>query len=751
MKKRRPTGRLSSPLWKIWSRHVTLSICLAILSTALQVLIHPSVTKNYLTFFNSLRNKNFDGIFIRSEIIRDQWFYDDQGGIVGISLNRIVLANKSSIRSLKRFEVSGQPWEISVRWDEGYQRRPFRAEDFDLSASTFSLIFSESDRGPYHFNLDQYDPDECGFSLPGRDEEAAPGKCTPSCRAVIQSGPHTLTLRGEGNSLAALVDGSPCAFRVISEPIETLIVELSTSAGSCVSFDDLMVRVKRSGAEWTTLLEERFEVIPLQTGWLDSRFDLDSRRFRVAITWAAMAAALLIDLVALVLFGRRASALLVVAVPQACAILSLQSILLIPYVPLFFSVGSVWASKALLSLFGRVSIEQVSRLVLWFILCPIQALHWLWFRKIWTFVNCEVVILASLIPALLLVGLFIGAIKKRSWIRVSGRILIAALLAVCIELTLRFTPMQYHLDFKWRTANRFWDLQKHTNLIIDHSNEEFFEDTGRFVYSRKKPEGVFRLVCLGSSSTVNAMGLSDPIDSYPSQLRLLLERCSPGQVEVINAGLGGYRLTQLRVYLEHIILDLDPDLVILYFGVNGDSPLDMNYFRRVESLLEANPTLLYPIEVEAALSLRWPHPALIRAYLLLTKSRLFTGIKLMIDAVYPVDNEHPWALVYKKFRVKSADHLVRVVIKKGAKILLIPELSYFWGSYYKSIFEQLMRKHAGDQVYMLRIEGFDVSSYIVDDVHMNVSGCRELARVIADYLIGSGLIECNPREPKADW
>jgi len=726
---------------------VALTVCLAILSTALQVLIHPSVTKNYLGLFNSFRLKDFDGIFVHTETVRDRWALDDQSEFSGISRNRLVLAEKYPIRSPERFKVSGRPWEISMRWEEGYLQRPYRDVLDKPKANTFMLVFSESDQGLYRFDLDLNAPNGCGLFVEGPEGEALPGECAPASRAALGSGPHSLTLRGENEVLTALVDGAPCASGILTESLETITIQLSTKAGSCVAFDDLTVRVEESGAGWRTLLEERFNITPFLYDRLDSMFDLGSKMSRIAATWAVLAAALLIDLAALAWFGRRdpVQALLVIALPQALSILALQDILSIPYAPLFFSVGSLWASKAMLALFWRLGPKENIRLLPWFSLCVAQVLNGFWFRELWTFVRSGSIALASLIPALLMVGLYAGAIRTGALFRICGRILIVALLVVCMELTIRSTPVQHLLDFEWRTANRFWDLQRHTILIMDHSKEEHFQDSALGIYPRQKPEGVFRIVCLGSSSTVKAASrLADPrIDNYPSQLGKVLDSCSSGRIEVINAGVGGYGLTQIRVYLEQIILDLGPDLVIFYFGLNSDMPSDIGYYKRVESLLESNPALDYPLEVEVALSLRWTHPAFVRTYRLLSQSRFFTGMKLMIDAARNRGHVRKAAPAKEDFLLESADRLVRAAVDKGVRILLIPELSAHGGSYFRSIFEEMTKRYASRPVTMYNIEGFDTSKHIVDDVHMNAGGCRELARVIADYLVGSDLVQCN--------
>ena len=802
MKEQRKRGLQLTSIWKTWSLHLLVCCFLGILAIIFQVFIHPTVTSD--AWKEEVLDREFvqDHSFIETELLKDRWSLEDLNSYSAIARNRLVLYHKSSIRTKEIFPLENRQWEISLRWEDGRRRRPYRFSYNSSQSSTFALTFSELDRGRYFLEFEMDNPYGCCLYYEGPDARKALGDCTPLLyKKAIQTGPYTLTLRGENGSISALVDGFLCTSAIISLPLEKLMVALSTTASSCVAFDDIVVRVKKENSGWNSLLEEHFDANPFQTGWLDSRFDLDSMVSRITITWAALAAALLIDLAALGLFGRSSpkQVLVAVAVLQALAILSLQNILFLPLVPLLCCVGAVWASKALLSFFGRpqevgqvlyrpsrillalviiavflafvlvvisgeggaeaiailgsgsiaamfvllvgqwIEPKHKNRLLFLFTLCGIQGLHWFWFRKISIFVEYETVSLASLIPAILMLGLCMGAIRRPAWMRAAGRLLITALLAVGIELTIRSTPVQYLMDFEWRTRNTFWDLQGHTNLIVDHSKEELFKDAGLAVYSRKKPEGVFRIVCLGSSSTEGYGSEHPELGSYPSKLDLLLERCSPGPVEVINAGVGGYRLTQLRIYFEQILSGLDPDLLILYFGGNGDNASDQDHYKRVKALLEANSSLDYPDEVEAALSLRWPHPALVGAYLFMARSRLFMGMKLMADNLQQGNIEEEAG----KFVFESADLLVRAALKIKSAVLLVPEITANRFTDYNFIFEELVHRYPKNPVYMLKIKGFDKASYLIDESHMNDAGYGELAGTIADFLIGSGLVRCR--------
>jgi lysophospholipase L1-like esterase len=81
-----------------------------------------------------------------------------------------------------------------------------------------------------------------------------------------------------------------------------------------------------------------------------------------------------------------------------------------------------------------------------------------------------------------------------------------------------------------------------------------------------KPEGVYRIIALGGSTTYGH-ALS-AVDAWPAQLeRILHERGQP-QVEVVNLGVPGYFSLDSLVNLATRGLALEPDLIILYDGVN---------------------------------------------------------------------------------------------------------------------------------------------------------------------------------------
>ncbi len=81
-------------------------------------------------------------------------------------------------------------------------------------------------------------------------------------------------------------------------------------------------------------------------------------------------------------------------------------------------------------------------------------------------------------------------------------------------------------------------------------------------FADAKPNGIFRIVCLGDSCTHFGP------DSYPKKLQKLLNEAAPGRFEVINAGCIGYSSFQGLTLLKTRALDWSPDLVTVYFGWN---------------------------------------------------------------------------------------------------------------------------------------------------------------------------------------
>ena len=82
-----------------------------------------------------------------------------------------------------------------------------------------------------------------------------------------------------------------------------------------------------------------------------------------------------------------------------------------------------------------------------------------------------------------------------------------------------------------------------------------------------KPEGTYRVVCEGGSTTFDLLAPDDAA-TWPARLGTFLEP----RADVVNAGFPGWTSLESLVSLETRDLDLQPDLVVVFSGVNDLQP-----------------------------------------------------------------------------------------------------------------------------------------------------------------------------------
>jgi hypothetical protein len=105
-------------------------------------------------------------------------------------------------------------------------------------------------------------------------------------------------------------------------------------------------------------------------------------------------------------------------------------------------------------------------------------------------------------------------------------------------------------------------------------------------FSKKKREGVLRIVCVGGSTTF-CTDIRGNEYAWPAQLETLMNAagCAGGnRVEVINAGVPGYHSWHTLLRLDEL-LELEPDVLILMDGfndVNGSAGLNDSALEAIE-------------------------------------------------------------------------------------------------------------------------------------------------------------------------
>ena len=91
-----------------------------------------------------------------------------------------------------------------------------------------------------------------------------------------------------------------------------------------------------------------------------------------------------------------------------------------------------------------------------------------------------------------------------------------------------------------------------------------------------KPAGRYRIVCTGGSTTFDVRA-ADDARTWPARLGA---RLGAEDVDVVNAGLSGWTTVESLIALALRDIDLAPDLVIVYAGINDAQPAGFSPFAR---------------------------------------------------------------------------------------------------------------------------------------------------------------------------
>ena len=83
-----------------------------------------------------------------------------------------------------------------------------------------------------------------------------------------------------------------------------------------------------------------------------------------------------------------------------------------------------------------------------------------------------------------------------------------------------------------------------------------------------KPKSLYRINCIGGSTTQNYLKENNKIFSYPLELEKILKSKFNKQIEVNNCGVGGYTSADLLIRFALQIIDTQPDLIVIYHGYN---------------------------------------------------------------------------------------------------------------------------------------------------------------------------------------
>lgn len=102
----------------------------------------------------------------------------------------------------------------------------------------------------------------------------------------------------------------------------------------------------------------------------------------------------------------------------------------------------------------------------------------------------------------------------------------------------------------------------------------------------EKPEATYRILCLGDSYTFGDYVNDD--ETFPADLERKLRETFPGRaIEVVNAGVNGYTITDEAALAEEKGFSLRPDAIIVGFVLNDIADLTRRVSSRENQRLEA--------------------------------------------------------------------------------------------------------------------------------------------------------------------
>jgi lysophospholipase L1-like esterase len=147
----------------------------------------------------------------------------------------------------------------------------------------------------------------------------------------------------------------------------------------------------------------------------------------------------------------------------------------------------------------------------------------------------------------------------------------------------RFRAWWQRLTGEWNAKDRGCALVQRPDplgelpfVLQPGTSTRFFESTIRVnnlglrgADAPRAKGDAFRIVCLGESTTMGQTLFAED-RPWPEVLQQLLNTPARGRrIEVLNAGWASYDVRHSAIRLRRFVLDLEPDLVVVYHGYNG--------------------------------------------------------------------------------------------------------------------------------------------------------------------------------------
>lgn len=270
--------------------------------------------------------------------------------------------------------------------------------------------------------------------------------------------------------------------------------------------------------------------------------------------------------------------------------------------------------------------------------------------------------------------------------------------------------------------------------------------------AREDKANTYRIIAVGESTTMGVPLTADYV-SWPRVLNKLLEErfvCNR-PIEVLNAGIAGYNISDSNIRIERHLVDLEPDLILSYHGYNGfhflfdnlpepQAALPKDIDDRPSTLLRS---LEYAWRMRAWYASSGGHAALSDEGLKGTD--LFAHMDRLVD----LSQEYGFDLAFLTYNMAIKEDTPPDVVAFYKRVFIRGERNVIYNDAQTRILKELAS--SSDAIFVdagADLNGVWDNNLYTDLVHFTKEGDEVMARNVLDgieqFLVENPQLECRP-------
>lgn len=288
-----------------------------------------------------------------------------------------------------------------------------------------------------------------------------------------------------------------------------------------------------------------------------------------------------------------------------------------------------------------------------------------------------------------------------------------------------------------------------------------------------KPQGRFRIVCIGGSTTYTTR-VKDYRLSYPALLEKELKNRGYSNVDVVNAGVVGYSSWETLISLAFRVLDVQPDLIIVYHGINDANARLVwpaaaykgdDSGRRAPTVNASQPAIVRNLTILRILMVKLGCPTAYALYhdSIMKDAHTYRAVEFRDQkqkGEYP-DNIFKEVSAEEMFRTnrpvyfeRNIRNIIAIAKSNGIQVILpsfatcsdFPEYPRVSSPEYIRVYREqneIIRSIADDTgVYFFDFVNIfpNKRDYYTDGRHVNLAGSKLKAKLFADYIVDRNIV-----------